>query len=237
MFDFSQKVIVVTGAAGSLGQAVVQAFHDSNGIVCALDYKTGRLNKVFSELSYSDRMHLFDDVDLTNRDRMQELGAQIQDTLGRVDVVVNTVGGFAYGERVDQINELTMQRMLDLNVNLFLNTAHAFIPLMIARQQGKFVTVGSRSSLKGGAKMGAYAAAKAALLRLTEIMALELQELNIQTNCVLPGTIDTPQNRQEMPNADFSKWVKPEQIAQTILFLSSKGANPITGAAIPVYGG
>jgi NAD(P)-dependent dehydrogenase (short-subunit alcohol dehydrogenase family) len=182
-------------------------------------------------------MHFLDDVDLTNRERLQELGTQIKDKLGRVDVVVNTVGGFAYGERVDQITERTMQRMLDLNVNSFLNTAHAFVPVMIAKQQGKIVTVGSRSSLKGGAKMGAYAAAKAALLRLTESMASELQEFNIQVNCVLPGTIDTPQNRHEMPNADFSKWVQPDQIARVIMFLSSGAADSITGATIPVYGG
>jgi NAD(P)-dependent dehydrogenase (short-subunit alcohol dehydrogenase family) len=237
MFDFNQKVVVVTGAAGSLGQAVVGAFHKANGIVCALDYKKGRLDKVFPDLNHSDRMYFFDDVDLTNRERMQELGTQIKDKLGRVDVVVNTVGGFAYGERVDQITERTMQRMLDLNVNSFLNTAHAFVPVMIAKQQGKIVTVGSRSSLKGGAKMGAYAAAKAALLRLTESMASELQEFNIQVNCVLPGTIDTPQNRHEMPNADFSKWVQPDQIARVIMFLSSGAADSITGATIPVYGG
>jgi NAD(P)-dependent dehydrogenase (short-subunit alcohol dehydrogenase family) len=90
--------------------------------------------------------------------------------------------------------------------------------------------------LKGSARMGAYAAAKAAVLRLTESMSAELKSANIQVNCVLPGTIDSPQNRQAMPDADISKWVTPEQVAQAILFLSSPEADAITGAALPVYG-
>jgi len=101
---------------------------------------------------------------------------------------------------------------------------------------GKIISIGSKSSLQGGGKIGAYAAAKSALLRLTESMAAELKPHDIQVNCVLPSIIDTPENRQSMPSADFSKWVKPEEIAQVILYLSSSMSGVITGAAVPVFG-
>jgi NAD(P)-dependent dehydrogenase (short-subunit alcohol dehydrogenase family) len=153
-----------------------------------------------------------------------------------VDVLVNTVGGFTMGERVDQITAETWNKMMDINVRSLLNASATFVPRMLEAGGGKIVTVSAGAALKGGAKMGAYAAAKAAVLRLTESMAGELKASNIQANCVLPGTIDTPENREAMPNADFDKWVTPEKIARVILFLSSPGAEAITGAAIPITG-
>jgi NAD(P)-dependent dehydrogenase (short-subunit alcohol dehydrogenase family) len=107
---------------------------------------------------------------------------------------------------------------------------------MIEKRRGKVISIGAKAALRGGASTGAYAAAKAALLRLTESMSEELKKHNIQVNCVLPSTIDTPENRQDMPNSDFSKWVSPDSLADVILFLSSPAANAITGVSIPVYG-
>jgi NAD(P)-dependent dehydrogenase (short-subunit alcohol dehydrogenase family) len=111
-----------------------------------------------------------------------------------------------------------------------------FVPHLLENKAGKIISVSSRSSLSGGAKTGAYAAAKSALLRLSESMAEELEAENIQVNAVLPSTIDTPENRQTMPKSDFSKWVKPEKIAQSILFLTSSAADAISGISLPVYG-
>jgi NAD(P)-dependent dehydrogenase (short-subunit alcohol dehydrogenase family) len=234
MVDFSNKVIVVTGAAGNLGRAVVDTFLAAGGTVCGLDHRKGRLAKIFPE--QVDRLHIYENVDLTNRESLIALGEQIQAVMGKVDVLVNTVGGFTMGERVDEITSETWEGMMKINVISLLNAAAAFVSGMLAAGRGKIVTVSAGAALKGGAKMGAYAAAKAAVVRLTESMAAELKGSNIQANCILPGTIDTPQNREDMPNADFSKWVTPEQVAQVILFLSSPAADAVSGAAVPITG-
>ena len=234
MFDFTNHVIVVTGAAGNLGRAVVEAFLAAGGTVCGLDHRQGRLLDLFPE--HAGTLHIYENADLTNREALIALGEQIRAEVGQVDVLVNTVGGFTMGERVDQITAETWNKMMDINVRSLLNASATFVPRMLEAGGGKIVTVSAGAALKGGARMGAYAAAKAAVLRLTESMAGELKASNIQANCVLPGTIDTPENREAMPNADFDKWVKPDKIARVILFLSSPGAEAITGAAIPITG-
>jgi len=235
MFDFNGKIIVVTGAAGNLGQAVVRAFLDQGGSVCALDYQMGRLTEVFTDIQ-DPNLKLFEEVDVTDLDSLKAISGNIHDYNGNVDVLVNTVGGFSSGEPVHELSASTWRKMLNLNVISFINCSKIFIPDMLEKNKGKVITIGAKSSLKGGAKSGAYAASKAALLRLTESMAEELKSHNIQVNCVLPSTIDTPQNRDAMPQADFSKWVSPGKIAEVILFLCSSAAEEITGAAIPVYG-
>lgn len=235
MSDFRDQVVVVTGAAGNLGQAVVLAFLEVGGKVCALDHRQGRLSEIF--FTKNDRLHFFEGVDSVDRAAMIEIGKKIQTEVGTVDVLVNTVGGFTMGERVNELSLETWQHMMDINVHSFLNASAAFVQGMITAGHGKVVSVGSGAALKGSAKMGAYAAAKGALLRLTESMAAELKSSQIQVNCVLPGTIDTPENRQAMPDSDFEQWVKPEQISQAILFLSSSASDAVTGAVLPVFGG
>jgi len=235
MSIFNNKIIVVTGVAGNLGRAVVTVFLEAGATVCALDHRHGRLEKILE--GNTTRLHFFEDVDSTDRDAMIATANKIKSTVGIVDVLVNTVGGFTMGQRVDEITADTWDHMMNLNVHPFLNAAAAYVPGMILAGKGKIVTVGAGASLKGGAKMGAYSAAKGALLRLTESLSAELMGKNIQVNCVLPGTIDTPENRKAMPDANFARWVKPEQIAKTILFLASIDADAITGAAIPVTGG
>jgi len=236
MFDFSKNVVLVTGAAGNLGRAVVKSFLEADAVVCALDHRHGRLGGLHDFSDTSGELHLFENVDVTDRQSIMKLSEKVEVRVGKVDVLVNTVGGFTYGEMVHELSPETWEQMMLLNVWSFLNVTHAFVPGMLERQKGKVISVGSRSSLKGNGKTGAYAATKSALLRLTESMAAELMSFNIQVNCVLPGTIDTPENREAMPDADFEKWVLPEQIAQVVLFLSSPSSNIISGAAVPVYG-
>lgn len=236
MFDFKDKVVVVTGAAGNLGSAVVQKFLQNGATVCPLDHGKGRIETLFDPSDYEGRLYIYEEMDVTDRSQMIDLGKRIQEDVGAVDVVINTVGGFTAGERVHEISPETWQRMMNLNVKSFLNTAAAFTPGMLEKGQGKVVSIGSRASLNGSAKTGAYAGAKSALLRLTESMSEELKDHNIQVNCVLPGTIDTPENRQAMPKADYDKWVTPEQVSNVILFLSSPDANAVTGAALTVFG-
>jgi len=236
MFDFEDQLIVVTGAAGNLGSAVVQKFLERGGKVIGLDHGKERLESRFKSAFEEGKFILFEEIDVTNRERMLVLSQEIKKTKGYVDVLVNTVGGFAAGETVHEISSGTWQQMMDLNVQSLLVTAGVFIPAMLENGRGKVVSIGSKASLNGGAKTGAYAAAKSAVLRLTESMAAELKMSNIQANCVLLGTIDTPENRQAMPDANFEKWVTPEKIADVILFLSSPSANAITGASVPVFG-
>ena len=236
MFDFKDEVIVVTGAAGNLGRAVVNEFLKADGCVCAFDHRRGRLKGSFTSAKALGELHLFEGVDVTDREVMIALGEKVLSQVGKVEILVNTVGGFAYGETVYEMSSITWQKMMNLNVQSFLNTSAAFVPGMVEMGHGKIISIGSKSSLQGGGKIGAYAAAKSALLRLTESMAAELKPHDIQVNCVLPSIIDTPENRQSMPSADFSKWVKPEEIAQVILYLSSSMSDVITGAAVPVFG-
>lgn len=236
MFDFIGKNIVVTGAAGNLGQAVVRGFLDRGGTVCALDYKNGRLSEIFADID-NLKLIFFEEANVTELDSITEIGKKIHSEVGDIDVLVNTVGGFTSGENVHELSPSTWQKMLNMNVNSFINCSKVFIPDMLKKKMGKVITIGAKASLQGGAKSGAYAASKAALLRLTESMAAEVKSSNIQVNCVLPSTIDTPENRDAMPQADFSKWVLPQKIAEVILFLCSPAADEITGAAIPVFGG
>ena len=236
MFDFKDKVVVVTGAAGNLGRSVVNGFLKLGGCVCALDHRQGRLEKIFSSSISPDELHLFDNVDITDAAGMAAIADDIMNQFGNVDILVNTVGGFTYGETVYGMSPDTLEKMIGLNVRSFINSAAVFVPGMIKQGRGKIISIGSKASLKGGAKTGAYAAAKSALLRLTESMADELKHLNIQVNCVLPSTIDGPENRGAMPSADYSRWIKPDELTKVILYLSSPLSDAITGAAIPVFG-
>ena len=233
MYDFSNKVVVVTGAAGNLGKAVVTEFLETGAVVCGLDHRQGRLEKMFPT---QPNIHIYENVDLNDRDAVIDLGVKIITKHGHIDVVVNTVGGFTMGERVDQISAETWGKMININVHSLLNISAACVPAMIDAGKGKIISIGAGAALKGGAHMGAYSAAKSAVLRLTESMAAELKPYNIQANCVLPGTIDTPENRKAMPNADFTKWVAPKYIARGILFLASADADAVSGVALPVTG-
>lgn len=236
MFDFTDKVIVVTGGAGNLGQAVVKGFLESNGTVCGLDHKIGRLHQFKTSKDSAGSFYAFDEVDVTDKANMLSLGEKIKFEVGVVNVLVNTVGGFSIGEPVYGISGAIWQRMMNLNVTSFLNAAAAFVPSMIESGEGKVISIGAKAALQGMANGGAYSAAKAALLRLTESMAGELKQHNIQVNSVVPGIVDTPENRNDMPNADFDKWVRPEEVTEAILFLASSSADGISGAALPVYG-
>jgi NAD(P)-dependent dehydrogenase (short-subunit alcohol dehydrogenase family) len=236
MEPMKNKIVVVSGAAGILGRAVVKAFLNLGASVCAIDRREGRISALALDVDVPGNLTIFDNFDLADRKAVPELMNAVHSRVGKTDIIINTVGGYTSGERVFEISEATWQKMMNLNVMPFLNLCRAFVPDLIASGKGKVVSVGAGAALKGGAKAGAYAATKAALLRLTESMAAELFPNGIQVNCVLPGTIDTPDNREEMPKADFSKWVAPEKIAEVIIFLASPDADAITGSAIPAFG-
>ena len=162
--------------------------------------------------------------------------AETIDRLGRVDVLVNTVGGFRSGTAVHETSLETWDLMLNLNARSVFIASRAVIPQMLQQGSGKIVSVAARSGLEGGKKNAAYSASKSAVIRLTESMSAELKGSGINVNCILPSIIDTPQNRQAMPRAVHRRWVKPEALADVILFLASDAAREVHGAAVPVYG-
>lgn len=236
MFDFSDCVVLVTGAAGNLGRAVARAFQAAGARLLLVDRAPDCLPGLFPELAGSPEHFLATSVDLTDTAAVQAMVEQAVAHLGRIDVLVNVAGGYRAGEPVHETPAAAWEFMLDLNVRTMMTASSAVVPVMLREGSGKIVNVAARAALQGGAKQGAYSAAKSAVLRMTEAMSAELKRSGINVNCVLPGTIDTPENRQAMPTADTSRWVAPEALADVILFLASDAARAVHGAALPVYG-
>jgi NAD(P)-dependent dehydrogenase (short-subunit alcohol dehydrogenase family) len=232
-----KRVVLITGPTGNLGGAVVHRFLPEQPHLILIDRHPDRLLDVYQDLKNSPDHLLIPGVDLVNNENVRLAVEQSLNTFGKVDCLVHTAGGFRMGETVPQITDESLDFMIDLNLKTTLNITRAVIPHMIANQAGKIVTIGARPGLEGRKKMGAYSASKAAVLRITETMAAELKGTGINVNSLIPGTIDTPQNREAMPSADTSRWVSPESLADVIYFLCSSGARDIQGAAIPVFGG
>jgi NAD(P)-dependent dehydrogenase (short-subunit alcohol dehydrogenase family) len=236
MNDNHIPAAVVTGASGNLGQAVVHVFLRAGVKVAGVDLSMERLQQAYSEeLLSSGRLHLFS-TDLTNPEDAQRMAAKTVERFGRIDILVNTVGGFRAGTPLHETSLETWEGMLNLNARTVFLSCQAVIPQMLSQGSGKIVSIAARPGLAGRANMAAYSASKSAVIRLTESMSEELKSAGIRVNCILPGTIDTPQNRQDMPNANPQQWVKPESLAEVVFFLCSDAARDIHGAALPVYG-
>ena len=236
MFDFTDRVVMVTGAAGNLGGAVAQAFQAAGAKLVLVDRRPDRLPRLFPELAASAGHYMATSVDLTDA---ESVGAMVEETVrrfGRIDVLANAAGGYRAGTPVHETPLKTWDFLLNLNARTVFIASSSVVPAMLEQGSGKIVNVAARAALKGGSKMAAYSASKSAVMRLTESLSAELKQSSINVNCVLPGTIDTPQNREAMPKADTSRWVKPEALADVILFLASDAARAVHGAAVPVYG-
>jgi len=239
MSEFTNKVVVVTGAAGALGQAVVHFFAAQGAKVACLDVSNEAFAASFSE-SYAQgaeqdtRLYLA--LDLTSRDSVNAAAQTILNKWGQVDVLANIAGGFTMGETVHETSDKTWDFLLNLNTKSIIHTASAFVPQMQKQGSGKIINISAGAAHSGIALMGAYVASKSAVLRLSETMAQELRGDGINVNSILPGMIDTPRNRSDMPDADFSTWVPPAKIAEVIGFLASSAASEIHGAGLPVVG-
>jgi NAD(P)-dependent dehydrogenase (short-subunit alcohol dehydrogenase family) len=173
-------------------------------------------------------------VDLSDAVQAKEAIDAAAAHFGNLDALVNIAGAFAF-EAIAEGDPRTWQRMYALNVLTALNASQSAIPHLAASNAGRIVNIGAIGALQAGAGMGAYAASKAGVHRLTEALAAECKG-RITVNAVLPSTIDTPANRASMPKADFKKWVTAEELAEVILFLASDAASAITGALLPVSG-
>jgi len=226
---FQGKVCLVTGAAGNLGRAVAAAFSAAGASLLLMDHQVEHLRSAYGSEGEGKRFALADLRDAQSVARALPAGT-------RIDVLCNIAGGFRMGQAVHETTDETWDLMLGLNAKSVVNCARAVVPGMLAAGQGKIVNVAALAGLSGKANMGAYIASKSAVIRLTESMSAELRDKGINVNCILPSTIDTPQNRADMPKADPRRWVKPEALADVVLFLASDAARAIHGAAIPVNG-
>lgn len=235
MSDLSGKVVIITGAAGNLGQAVAEAFAQAGARRVLVDRGSGRPARLYPGAGTPDVL-LANGIDLAQPEHARHLIKNVLERFQRIDVLVNAVGGYSGGKRVHEDELANWEKMFSINLHTALNVCRAVVPELVRQGSGRIVNVAARAALTGVPMLGAYSASKSAVIRLTESLAGELKDLGITVNCVLPGTIDTPQNRQDMPKADFSKWVPPAAIADVILFLASDAARAVTGAALPVYG-
>jgi NAD(P)-dependent dehydrogenase (short-subunit alcohol dehydrogenase family) len=231
--EFDAKTVLITGAAGNLGKAVAAAFGAAGASLALLDLDHEMLRSAYP----GEERQRF----LVSGDLLQpgSVAAAVENALrhfGRIDVLCNLAGGFRMGTPIHETSRDLWRLMMHLNAGTVINTARAVVPRMLAAGSGKIVNIGAMAGLAGKADMGAYCASKSAVIRLTEAMALELRDKGINVNCVLPGTLDTPQNRAAMPQADPRRWVGTDALADVVVFLASERARAIHGAAIPVTG-
>ena len=214
------KKIIVTGSNGALGKATVETAKDYGGLVTGFD------------ISYVKNDSYRRKVDLLSR---QEVKREI-DLLDQVDGLINVAGGFAMGNSTFEENSEEWTTMQDMNVNSLRNVLSTVVPRMVKAKRGSIVNIGAQAAMRGAAYMSSYIVAKSAVMRITESLSEEVNDYGINVNAVLPSIIDTPTNRTEMPEADFSTWVTPASIAEVICFLLSDQAKAINGALIPVSG-
>ena len=221
------KVVVVTGASGALGKVVAEVALARGARVAGVDHAASQIPATANRIELGG-------VDLTDAAQAKKAIDAVVAHFGRLDALINIAGGFAF-ETVAEGDPKTWQRMYALNVLTALNASQSALPHLAASRSGRIVNVGAMGALQAGSGMGAYAASKAGVHRLTEALAAEWKG-KITVNAVLPSTIDTAANRASMPTADFEKWVTPEELANVILFLASDAASAVTGALLPVSG-
>jgi NAD(P)-dependent dehydrogenase (short-subunit alcohol dehydrogenase family) len=232
--DYSDRVVVITGAAGNLGHAVVHTFKTAGAKLALVDRASGRLESIFPDLAGSPDCFITPPTDITDPGAV---GAMVEAThrhFGKIEILINLAGGYRAGRPLPETPLGDWDLMLNLNAKSVFITCQAVIPHMLRQGYGKIISIASRAALGGEAFHAAYSVSKTAVVRLTESMAAELKAAGINVNCVMPGIIDTPPNRAAMPSADFSKWVAPQAVADVILFLASDGARAINGASLPV---
>jgi NAD(P)-dependent dehydrogenase (short-subunit alcohol dehydrogenase family) len=229
--SLDNRTVIVTGASGNLGKAVAKAFGELGANLVLVDLNHDSLRAAFG--STNDH-RLFAPANLLEMAQATSVAQAALVRFGRIDVLCNIAGGFRMGETVHETTDENWNFLFDINTRTLLHAVRAVVPHMLAAGSGKIVNVGAFAAQKGVAQMGAYTASKATVIRMTEAMAAELREKNINVNCVLPTIIDTPENRAAMPKANPAKWVAPSDLANVIVFLASDAARAVHGAAVPV---
>jgi len=219
------KTIVITGAFGILGRAAAELATAQGATVAMLDLSAGEQAFTTPDLAIS--------LDLTNQAEAVQAMQRVRDLTGGIDALLNTAGGFVWESLADGA-VTTWERMFELNLKTAVAATKAALPHLI-EAKGAVVNVGAASALKAEAGMGAYAASKQGVMKLTEALAAELKG-QVRVNAVLPSILDTPRNRADMPKTDPATWVQPAELARVMLFLASNEASAVTGALVPVIG-
>jgi len=235
--NFHDKIVLVTGGTGGLGRAVTMAFLEA-GATVVVTYKVAEeyADVLAAAQKIGAAAPVGVSVDVTDAQAVDKFIAETVAKHGRLDVLVNTVGGYAGGTKLWETDARTYDKMLQLNLKAGFVLARAVVPQMIKQNRGWIVNIASKAAFDHAAGGALYAASKAAALALMDSLAADVKPYNINVNSIVPSIIDTAANRKAMPGADFAKWPKPEEIARVILFLCSEEASVIHGAAIPVYG-
>jgi NAD(P)-dependent dehydrogenase (short-subunit alcohol dehydrogenase family) len=223
------KTALVTGANGGLGTHVTKALLDAGFTVVGLSPRIQQ-----SDFDHPSFIAL--PTALTSLDTAKKAVASVVARCGKIDVLAHLVGGFTGGQTVAETDDATWQRMFDANLNSAFHILRAVIPEMRKAGGGRIIAIGSRQAEEPAPTIGAYSASKAALVSLMKTIALENKDAAITANVILPGTMDTPANRKDMPGADVSQWVQPASVASLIVWLAGDAGKDVTGAAIPVYG-
>jgi NAD(P)-dependent dehydrogenase (short-subunit alcohol dehydrogenase family) len=225
----SDRVIFITGAKGGLGSFITKAFLTTGATVIGA-------SRSISHQEFPLPNFLALPVDFTKSAAVTSAVKSIIDRYRRLDVLVHVVGAFAGGQSVAETDDATWEQMQDLNLTSAFYTLRAAIPHLRKSRSGRIVVIGSLAAVEPHAGIAAYVTFKAALAMLVRTVALENRDAGVTANVVLPGTMDTPANRRAMPNADFSKWLQPSDVADLVLWLSDERAGHITGSAIPLDG-
>ena len=223
------KVVLVTGADGGLGTFVTQAFLDAGATVVGTSTK-------IQQSSFNNARFTAMPARISSLESAQSLVSQVTTRFGKLDVLAHTVGGFAGGSSLTDTDDATFQKMMDVNLNSVFHMVRAALPQLRSTNRGRIIAIGSRAALEPGPGVGAYSASKAAMVSLIRTVAAENKDAGVRANVILPGTMDTPANREAMPKADFSKWVRPTSVASLMVWLASDAGNDVNGAVIPVYG-
>ncbi|MEW5975986.1 MAG: SDR family NAD(P)-dependent oxidoreductase [Acidobacteriota bacterium] len=229
MSEFTDKIVLITGAHGGLGTFVSEAFLEAGATVIGVA-------RSIQQSAFSSSRFVAMPGDLTRGEATQTLADAVVSRFERVDALVHVLGGFAGGELVDNTDDATWDKMMNLNLRSAFNICRSVLPVMRRAKRGSITAIGARSAVEPKACLSAYCTSKAAMVALIRTVALEGKEDGIRANVVLPGTMDTPANRADFPSADYSKWVPPAKVAQLTRWLASDEASHVTGALIPVYG-
>jgi NAD(P)-dependent dehydrogenase (short-subunit alcohol dehydrogenase family) len=233
VYDFTNKVVLVTGGTGALGSAITKSFTACRANVISTYLLEKKIDQL--ELQGKSKIQLIK-TDVSNEEDVRKLCSIILRDYGQINILVNVVGGYIGGKSIAELDERDWNLMMNINLkSAFLISKHV-IPTMVSARSGKIVHISSMTGLKAAGHDSAYAASKAGLIRFVDSLAEEVKEFNVNVNCIMPSIIDTKANRAAMPTADFGKWVNPQDLANVILFLCSDDAKVITGAAIPTYG-
>lgn len=237
-YNLSGRVALAPGGLGGLGAAVTLAFARSGAVVVVSgsQERPDQLASLRADLGDLGEKVSFTQANALEEDQVERLVWSTVERHGRLDILINTVGGWAAGQPVTALDRATWSRMLDINLeSAFLLAKYAARPMQ-QQAWGRILHVSSRGARTGRRNAAAYAVAKNAVLTLTEVQAEELRDSGITVNAILPSIIDTPANRASMPTSDFSRWPKADDVAAVLLFLASEDAGLISGASIPVYG-